>query len=48
MPASSQPAPSANRQELSLNEMATHVLEECRTVVPGARNLADLLTVDHE
>ena len=39
MPASSQPGSSANRQELSLNEMATHVLEECRTVVPGMQAL---------
>jgi hypothetical protein len=27
------------RQELSLNEAATHVLEECRTVVPGMQAL---------
>lgn len=26
---------STERQELSLNDAATHVLEECRTVVPG-------------
>jgi hypothetical protein len=27
------------RQELSLNDAATHVLEECRTVVPGMQAL---------
>jgi hypothetical protein len=27
------------RQELSLNDSATHVLEECRTVVPGMQAL---------
>jgi hypothetical protein len=27
------------RQDLSLNEVATHVLEECRTVVPGMQAL---------
>src|SRR5207247_10485123 len=36
-------APQANsspeRQELSLNDAATHVLEECRTVVPGMQAL---------
>jgi hypothetical protein len=30
---------SMQRQELSLNEAATHVLEECRTVVPGMQAL---------
>ena len=30
---------SMERQELSLNEAATHVLEECRTVVPGMQAL---------
>ena len=34
-----QPRPSAARQELSLNDAATHVLEECRTVVPGMQAL---------
>jgi hypothetical protein len=34
-----QPTPSAERQELSLNDAATHVLEECRTVVPGMQAL---------
>jgi hypothetical protein len=31
--------PAADRQELTLNEVATHVLEECRTVVPGMQAL---------
>jgi hypothetical protein len=35
----SQPKPSTERQELSLNDAATHVLEECRTVVPGMQAL---------
>ena len=35
----SQAKPSTERQELSLNEAATHVLEECRTVVPGMQAL---------
>jgi uncharacterized PurR-regulated membrane protein YhhQ (DUF165 family) len=30
---------STERQELSLNDAATHVLEECRTVVPGMQAL---------
>ena len=34
-----QAKPSAVRQELSLNDAATHVLEECRTVVPGMQAL---------
>jgi hypothetical protein len=34
-----QPKPSTERQELSLNDAATHVLEECRTVVPGMQAL---------
>ena len=29
----------SEREELSLNEAATHVLEECRTVVPGMQAL---------
>jgi Family of unknown function (DUF6328) len=29
----------SERDELSLNEAATHVLEECRTVVPGMQAL---------
>src|SRR5438045_1935073 len=31
--------PPADREELSLNDAATHVLEECRTVVPGMQAL---------
>lgn len=31
--------PSPDRQELSLNDAASHVLEECRTVVPGIQAL---------
>src|SRR6266576_6382484 len=31
--------PSPERQELSLNDAATHVLEECRTVVTGMQAL---------
>jgi hypothetical protein len=31
--------PSPDRQELSLNDAASHVLEECRTVVPGMQAL---------
>jgi hypothetical protein len=30
---------SGEREELSLNDAATHVLEECRTVVPGMQAL---------
>lgn len=30
---------SGERQQLSLNDAATHVLEECRTVVPGMQAL---------
>jgi hypothetical protein len=30
---------SEDREELSLNDAATHVLEECRTVVPGMQAL---------
>ena len=30
---------SMERQELSLNDAATHVFEECRTVVPGMQAL---------
>lgn len=32
-------SPSPERQQLSLNDAATHVLEECRTVVPGMQAL---------
>src|SRR5438067_1499889 len=33
-------SPASNeRQQLSLNDAATHVLEECRTVVPGMQAL---------
>jgi len=35
----SQGKPATERQELSLNDAATHVLEECRTVVPGMQAL---------
>lgn len=31
--------PVTEREELSLNDAATHVLEECRTVVPGMQAL---------
>jgi uncharacterized protein DUF6328 len=31
--------PSDEREEISLNDAATHVLEECRTVVPGMQAL---------
>jgi hypothetical protein len=31
--------PGIEREELSLNDAATHVLEECRTVVPGMQAL---------
>ena len=31
--------PSNEREELSLNDAASHVLEECRTVVPGMQAL---------
>jgi len=31
--------PSSEREYLSLNDAATHVLEECRTVVPGMQAL---------
>ena len=31
--------PSNQREELSLNDAASHVLEECRTVVPGMQAL---------
>src|SRR5438105_15563789 len=30
---------SKEREEISLNDAATHVLEECRTVVPGMQAL---------
>src|SRR5881394_1442424 len=30
---------SPDREELSLNDVASHVLEECRTVVPGMQAL---------
>ena len=36
-PVSNRPQP--EREELSLNDAATHVLEECRTVVPGMQAL---------
>jgi hypothetical protein len=31
--------PSTEREELSLNDAASHLLEECRTVVPGMQAL---------
>src|SRR5438552_2167282 len=33
------PNSSSEREDLSLNDAATHVLEECRTVVPGMQAL---------
>jgi hypothetical protein len=36
---SSQTNSSSDHEELSLNDAATHVLEECRTVVPGMQAL---------
>ena len=34
-----QAKPSKDREELSLNDAASHLLEECRTVVPGMQAL---------
>jgi hypothetical protein len=39
MTTKSQPDPSKEREELSLNDAASHLLEECRTVVPGMQAL---------
>src|SRR6266550_3539500 len=39
MTPASHPKPSKDREELSLNDAASHVLEECRTVVPGMQTL---------
>jgi hypothetical protein len=39
MTTASQAQSSAERQELSLNDAASHLLEECRTVVPGMQAL---------
>jgi hypothetical protein len=39
MTTASQGKASGERQDLSLNDAATHVLEECRTVVPGMQAL---------
>lgn len=39
MTTSSQERLSTEREELSLNDAATHVLEECRTVMPGMQAL---------
>src|SRR5216110_5822 len=39
MTASSQPRAAEEREDISLNDAATHVLEECRTVVPGMQAL---------
>jgi hypothetical protein len=35
----SQPKSGQDQEDLSLNDAATHVLEECRTVVPGMQAL---------
>lgn len=39
MPTAGQSGSSTDRQELSLNDATSHVLEECRTVVPGMQAL---------
>jgi hypothetical protein len=39
MPTPPETSSSREREELSLNDAATHVLEECRTVVPGMQAL---------
>jgi hypothetical protein len=39
MPITAQSDSSTDRQELSLNDATSHVLEECRTVVPGMQAL---------
>ena len=39
MTTGAQAKPSKEREELSLNDAASHVLEECRTVVPGIQAL---------
>jgi hypothetical protein len=39
MPSADQSSSSTDRQELSLNDATSHVLEECRTVVPGMQAL---------
>lgn len=39
MTTASPPKSSTEREELSLNDAASHVLEECRTVVPGMQAL---------
>ena len=39
MPPVAQSDSSTDRQELSLNDATSHVLEECRTVVPGMQAL---------
>jgi uncharacterized protein DUF6328 len=39
MPKTPQAKSSAEREELSLNDAASHLLEECRTVVPGMQAL---------
>jgi hypothetical protein len=39
MPTTAQSDSSRDRQELSLNDATSHVLEECRTVVPGMQAL---------
>jgi hypothetical protein len=39
MPTPAQSDSSTDRQDLSLNDATSHVLEECRTVVPGMQAL---------
>ena len=39
MTTASQASPSPEREELSLNDATTHLLEECRTVLPGMQAL---------
>jgi uncharacterized protein DUF6328 len=39
MPTMAQAKSSGEREELSLNDAASHLLEECRTVVPGMQAL---------
>jgi hypothetical protein len=39
MPTAARSDSSTDRQELSLNDATSHVLEECRTVVPGMQAL---------
>jgi hypothetical protein len=39
MNTTSPPSPRPEREELSLNDAASHLLEECRTVIPGMQAL---------